>query len=132
MVSHDRSLVLKNHATPDPKINTNWYKLNVEETLNKLETDGSGLTSAEVVERHEIFGFNGLEFKKPSVFARLVRQFNNPLVFILLAAFAMTMGLTLTGSDMLVDSGVILAVVIYVLRQSKFISFFLLILVAYS
>ncbi|MBT8002343.1 MAG: HAD-IC family P-type ATPase, partial [Rhodospirillales bacterium] len=89
-----------------------WYQKSVEEVLTQLQTDGHGITTDDVVERHKTFGYNSLEFKKPSVFARFVRQFNNPLVFILLAAFAMTLGLTFSGADMLVDSAVIMGVVI--------------------
>jgi magnesium-transporting ATPase (P-type) len=91
---------------------TRWYQLSVEETFEELGADSAGLTSGEAKARVEKYGYNELEFKKPSVIMRFLRQFHNPLVYILLAAAAVTGILTLRGEDMLADMSVILGVVI--------------------
>ena len=69
---------------------TNWYQLSVEEVFKKLNANSSGLTSTEARERLKIFGPNELESRKPSVLMRFLRQFNNPLVYVLLVAAAIT------------------------------------------
>jgi magnesium-transporting ATPase (P-type) len=89
-----------------------WYQLCVEEVFKKLETKNRGLTSIETQERLKIFGPNELESRKPSVLMRFLRQFNNPLVYVLLVAAAITGTLTLRGENMLPDTAVILGVVI--------------------
>jgi len=90
-----------------------WYRLPHAEVFDRLSTDDRGLTSEEAAKRIETYGFNELAYKKPSILMRFLRQFHNPLVYILLAAVIMTSGLTLfAGKDMLVDSMVILGVVI--------------------
>ncbi len=58
------------------------------------------------------FGPNELKSKKPSVLMRFLRQFNNPLVYVLLVAAAITGTLTLRGEHMLPDTAVILGVVV--------------------
>jgi len=89
-----------------------WYQLSVEETFKELQADGMGLASDEAKTRLEQYGYNELEFKKPSALMRFLRQFHNPLVYILLAAAAITGILTLRGEDMMADTAVILGVVI--------------------
>lgn len=91
---------------------TKWYQLSVEETFQGLEAGDTGFTSGEAKARLEKYGYNELKFKKPSVIMRFLRQFHSPLVYILMAAAAMTGVLTLRGEDMLSDTGVILGVVI--------------------
>ena len=65
---------------------TTWYQLSVEQTLEALEADNTGLTSSEAKARLEKYGYNELAFKKPSTLMRLLRQFNNTLVYVLLVA----------------------------------------------
>ena len=90
----------------------NWYQLSLEEILKQLNTNTNGLTSSEAQERLKKFGLNELKSRKPSVLKRLLRQFNNPLVYVLLVAAAITGTLTLRGEDMLADTAVIFGVVI--------------------
>jgi len=89
-----------------------WYQLSVEGTFEELQADGIGLASDEAKTRLEQYGYNEIEFKKPSTLMRFLRQFHNPLVYILLAAAAITGILTLRGEDMLADTAVILGVVV--------------------
>jgi Ca2+-transporting ATPase len=92
--------------------NLKWYQLSVDDVLKKLETNIAGLTSNEAVNRLKKYGLNELKTKKPSVLRRFLRQINNPLVYILLAAAAITGTLTWRGDNMLPDTLVILGVVI--------------------
>jgi len=89
-----------------------WYQMPVEDVFKRLEANDSGLTSSEAQERLERFGANELQSGKPSFLKRLLRQFNNPLVYVLLIAAVITGALTLRGEDMLADTSVILGVVI--------------------
>src|SRR4030042_635256 len=89
-----------------------WYQLPVEDVFKRLDSDSIGLTSTEAIDRLKKYGHNELKTKKPSVLRRFLRQFNNPLVYVLLVAAAITGILTLRGEHMLPDTSVILGVVI--------------------
>jgi len=89
-----------------------WYQLPVEGTFKELGADSVGLTSSEAKARLEKYGYNELEYKKPSVVMRFLRQFQSPLVYVLLVAGTITGVLTLRGEDMLWDTAVILGVVV--------------------
>ena len=84
-----------------------WYQLSVEQTFRELGADSDGLTSDEAKARLEKYGYNELEFKGPSVLMRFLRQFHNPLVYILLAAVSFTALL-----EMWMDMSVIAVVVV--------------------
>jgi calcium-translocating P-type ATPase len=88
-----------------------WYQLDEKETFKKLESGSTGLSSADAKYRLEKYGYNEIEVKKSSAFLRFLRQFHNPLIYILLAAAAITSVLTLYGQDLLADAIVIIGVV---------------------
>jgi P-type Ca2+ transporter type 2C len=90
----------------------NWYQLSIEEVFRKLDCNANGLTSSEATERLKKYGPNELPTARPNALKRLLRQFNNPMVYILLVAAAITGFLTLRGEHMLPDTTVILGVVI--------------------
>ncbi|MFH1382384.1 MAG: HAD-IC family P-type ATPase [Chloroflexota bacterium] len=90
----------------------NWYQLSVDDVIKELATSSIGLTSNEALERLKRYGPNELTSRKPSILKRFLRQFNNPLVYVLLVAAAITGTLTLRGEHMLPDTSVILGVVI--------------------
>jgi magnesium-transporting ATPase (P-type) len=89
-----------------------WYQLSEDETFKELDTDSDGLTSGETKTRLEKYGYNELAYKKPSVLMRFLRQFHNPLVYILMAAAVTTGILTAGGEDMMADTIVIVGVVL--------------------
>jgi Ca2+-transporting ATPase len=89
-----------------------WYQLSAEEALDKLRADANGLTSSEAQERLRKYGPNELPTQNPSALMRLLRQFNNPMVYVLLVAALITGILTLRGEHMLPDTAVILGVVV--------------------
>jgi cation-transporting ATPase F len=92
-------------AVPDPA----HHGLPVHEVVLLLETDAArGLGQEEVARRRAQFGANELPRSRGGGIARkLGRQFNNPLVYVLLAAAAVTVVL-----GAFLDAGVILAVVL--------------------
>ncbi len=70
----------------------NYYSETVEVVLNSLETDSViGLTSPEVVARQKMYGTNEINEKNtPSKLTLLLRQFQSPLVLILVFAMVAT------------------------------------------
>lgn len=88
--------------------NQTWHGMPAEEVLQRLDVERSGLSSAEAQQRLERFGPNRLTPPKPrSALARFLTQFDNLLIYILLAAGAITVML-----GHLVDAGVIFGVVL--------------------
>jgi magnesium-transporting ATPase (P-type) len=91
----------KNKAEP-------WHAMPGEEVLSSLGVDDSGLTRDEAGRRIEKFGPNKLsEEKREGPLKRFFRQFQNVLIYVLLAAAAFT---ALLGEW--IDTSVIVAVVI--------------------
>ncbi len=91
---------------------TSWYRLSVGECFERLGTSEHGLSSDDAASRLAQHGPNELLITKPSIFMRFLRQFHNPLVYILLAAATVTGVLTLIGGDMIMDTAVIIGVVV--------------------
>jgi P-type Ca2+ transporter type 2C len=92
--------------------NIKWYRQSIENVFRILEADNTGLTSHEAQERLKKYGPNELPTPKPNVLRRLLRQFNNTMVYVLLVAATITGIMTLSGEHMLPDTAVILGVVI--------------------
>ena len=85
-----------------------WYAMPDDQILAQLEVDKNGLTDAEAKKRLRKFGVNLLSVTKVrSPFARFFVQFNNVLIYVLLASAIIT-GLL----QHWIDSAVILGVVI--------------------
>lgn len=88
-------------------IKTEWYQLSVEKTFEILKSSEKGLNSKEAQKRLAKYGSNEITFKKISPLFRLLKQFNNPLIYVLIVAAMVT---ALLGE--LIDVAVILGVVI--------------------
>ena len=87
---------------------TAWHSRTKEEALAALESTPQGLSGEEAARRLAEHGPNRLPPpKKRGPLLRFLAQFHNVLIYVLLAAVAVTAAL---GHD--VDSGVILAVVL--------------------
>ena len=71
--------------------------LTVEQTEKLLKTDvENGLTAVEAKERFEKFGPNKLQEKKKKSWIRVFfEQMNNPMIFVLFAAIAVTIGISI-------------------------------------
>ena len=92
------------NSTGDPT----WYQLDGGEVLARLQASEQGLTSEEAQRRLGQYGLNKLaEAKKPGAIFRFLAQFNNILIYVLLACALITYWL-----DHRFDSLVILAVVL--------------------
>ncbi|WP_457643359.1 cation-translocating P-type ATPase [Persephonella sp.] len=78
------------------------YQLSKEELFKRFNSSEKGLSEAEAVRRIKKYGLNQLEEQKESVLLIFFRQFNNPLVYILIAA----MGITVYMGDK-IDAGII-------------------------
>lgn len=99
-------------STEQPKFHT----FSITESVHRLHTRLEGLTSREAEERIRKYGLNKLpEKKKISVVTLFFKQFKNPLIYILFAAFFISL-FTAHWVD-----AIIIAVVIYV---SSVIGFF--------
>lgn len=96
--------------------NRNWHNKSAEEVLSALKTTPSGLNESDVKQRLADVGFNKLqEAKRKNVFLRFLSHFHNILIYVLLAASAITASL-----GHFIDTFVIIAVVII----NAFIGFF--------
>ncbi len=96
----------------DDSVEPDWYRLSADDVFSRLSAGDDGLSSQEAAARLALYGPNELVVTRPSALMRFVRQFHNPLVYILLAAASVTGVLSLGGEEMLVDTGVILGVVL--------------------
>lgn len=94
----------------DPKLlsETAWEELQVKEAIHDLASSKNGLTPKQATERLEQLGSNKLpEEKKDSSVKRFLLQFNNALIYVLMAATILTAFL-----QHWIDTFVILGVVI--------------------
>lgn len=85
-----------------------WHAMEPEKVLEALSASRDGLSQAEVARRLAEYGENVLPAKEPpSLFAIFLHQFKSPLIYILLAAAAVSLAL----SEFL-DAGFIFAVLL--------------------
>ncbi len=90
----------------DTKKLSNIYSLPIEEVFKLLGSSPNGLTSKEAEKRLKEYGLNELEEKKESKVVIFLRQFDNPLVYILIVASIITFFM----GDYL-DSGIIAGII---------------------
>lgn len=68
-------------------LETKWHTLETDEVFKILKSSSSGISEKEAVERVRTYGLNKLlETKVDSIFIIFLRQFENPIIYILLAA----------------------------------------------
>ena len=89
-----------------------WYGLSTDELIEKLDASPDGLSDEVAAARLAQYGLNEIEFKKTPAWVRFLRQFNDPMVIILLVTATVTGVLTALGSHMLPDTIVIAGVVL--------------------
>ncbi len=61
-----------------------WYKRSIDDTFSILTSGSLGLSDIEAKNRLKQYGYNELIFKKRSALIRLLNQFRDPLVYVLL------------------------------------------------
>ncbi|HSK64285.1 MAG TPA: HAD-IC family P-type ATPase, partial [Pyrinomonadaceae bacterium] len=75
----------------DPNSSTRWHTLTVEDSLERLSSTRTGLSSSEAAKRLEQFGPNELQMRgRVSPWTILLEQFKNVLIIILLSATALS------------------------------------------
>jgi len=82
-------------------LSTPWYELPVDEVMQQLDTGPDGLNEETASARLEEYGPNEIEFEKTPAWVRFLRQFNDPMVIILLVTATITGILTTLGSHRL-------------------------------
>jgi magnesium-transporting ATPase (P-type) len=88
--------------------NARFHNLTIEEVLKRLETSNEGLMASDAKDRLERFGPNRLEhWKKDNHLLRFLSQFNDILIYVLLAS---AIGTAYLGQW--IDTAVILGVVV--------------------
>jgi tRNA-N(6)-(isopentenyl)adenosine-37 thiotransferase enzyme MiaB len=105
-------MVMNAHPRPaaadTPAADTPWHALPSDDVLHQWQSSARGLGSAQAQARRERYGPNRLAEAPPTpLWRRVLRQFNNLLILVLLAAAVTT---ALLGHG--IDAGVILAVVL--------------------
>ncbi len=88
------------------------YRLDGDGVLGELETSISGLTQGDAQTRLDEYGLNEIAFRKTPAWLRFLRQFNDPMVIILIATALTTGVLSALGSHMWPDTIVIFSVVL--------------------
>ena len=96
------------HRDTDPSETTHWHALTPDEVLETLQSRHDGLDASTAAQRLTQYGPNRLPEAKPrSALMRLLAQFNNVLIYVLLAAALVTLLL-----QHWVDTAVIIGVVV--------------------
>ncbi|MFH1433298.1 MAG: HAD-IC family P-type ATPase [Candidatus Uhrbacteria bacterium] len=87
---------------------SDWHELGIKQVLRSLNASDSGLSLEESKARYQKFGANELPHQPPAGwFIILLRQFNNPFMYILIFAA----GVSIAFADW-VDAGVIAAAIV--------------------
>ena len=98
-----------------------WHSRTLEETIQMLEVDVSvGLLPQEVIKRRDIYGLNQITPKKGMpLWMRFLLQFNQPLVYILLAAVVTTLFLKEWVDASVIFGVVLINAIVGFLQESK-------------
>ena len=107
--SRARRRVSHGNRTMNPTEQTAWHALTADEAVERLKTSvTAGLDDAEATRRQAEYGLNVLPTaRKRGPFMRFLQQFNNVLVYVLLAA-----GFIKLMMNLWLDASIILGVVI--------------------
>jgi potassium/sodium efflux P-type ATPase len=98
---------------------TEWYKTPVDETFSILASGSMGLSDVEAKNRLGRYGYNELVFKKRSALIRLLAQFRDPLVYVLLITSFVTTILKEWPETIVILLCVILNAVIGFIQEGK-------------
>lgn len=93
----------------------------IQETCRELQSDGErGLTRQEAVRRYSIHGKNALQEKrKRTVIESFFSQLNDPLIYVLLAAAAISVFLEETSDAIIIGVVVLLNAVVGMIQEGK-------------
>jgi len=96
-----------------------WYKRSVDDAFSTLTSGSSGLSDIEATNRLKQYGFNELIFKKRSALIRLLNQFRDPLVYVLLITSFVTTILKEWPETIVILFCVILNAIIGFIQEGK-------------
>jgi magnesium-transporting ATPase (P-type) len=107
--------------TPEGSSQASWYQLAGDQVLEQLKVDlGVGLSNDEVLRRQAIYGKNQLTAKRGiSKLKRLLLQFSQPLMYILVIAAVITAAIGEYVDAAVIAGVVIVNAVIGYLQESK-------------
>ena len=95
-------------------------KKSAEVSMQSKADKSTGLTPAKVEEARKNFGLNKLvEQKKKSVFVLFMEQLQDPLIYILMAAIAISLFLGEAGDSMIIAAVILLNSVVGVVQEDK-------------
>ena len=108
----------KNYGTESKRLH--FEEMSVFETRKVLNAGDDGLPAHEAEKRLSIYGKNELEEKKPpSVLQRLIGQFMDPLIYVLLAAGVISVLLGEQGDAAIIAAVVLLNAAVGVAQEGK-------------
>lgn len=127
--SHRNNSIVEEPPPPLQKINkeemqlnnSNWYKISTSETLNRLKSNQeTGLSEEDISIRQSKYGKNNLtEIKKQSKLVRFLKQFNNSVIYILLAAGVLTLSMGHISDSIVIGIVVIVNALIGYIQENK-------------
>ena len=78
----------------------------IDETLDELKTSKNGLSEAEALKRLEADGKNELKEKKKKSWIKIfLGELNDPMIFVLFAAIAVTIGVSIYDTIKVIKEG---------------------------
>lgn len=100
---------------------SNWYKISTTEILKRLDSNKeSGLKQEDISLRRIRYGKNNLtENKKQSKLARLLKQFNNSVIYILLIAGTLTLFMNHISDTIVIGIVVLVNALIGYIQENK-------------
>ena len=99
---------------------TDWHALSGAHVLAALEANVQGLTSGEAAQRLEVHGPNRVGVPdSPSAWVRLLRQFNNVLLYVLMVSAAVTAAMGHWIDTAVISAVVVLNAVIGFVQEGK-------------
>ncbi|UHA74566.1 calcium-translocating P-type ATPase, SERCA-type [Paenibacillus sp. 481] len=97
-----------------------FHTLTVEQSISQLQTSNEGLSDTEVVTRQERYGKNMLqEAKRKSILARILEQFKDVMIIILLVAAVLAGVLGEIADSIIILFVVVLNAVLGVIQENK-------------
>ncbi len=107
---------IRHHKKEDKK----WYTLSQEEILHRLDSKKNGLSQEQVKKKLASFGLNQLpEAKQESKWMLFLKQFKSSLVYVLLAASAVSLFLKDIADTLIILLAVIINVIIGFYQENK-------------
>ncbi|MFN2330064.1 MAG: cation-transporting P-type ATPase, partial [Chromatocurvus sp.] len=97
-----------------------WHSLNPEQALSRLDSSEDGLAAGEVRERQASWGPNTLpEEDRPGALRIFLRQFRDPLVYVLLIAALVSLGLGNIANASFIGAVLLINAIVGALQEGR-------------